>query len=144
MSRIANNIYEPQNGHGLPDNHFNALITPRPIVWISARGFDGPENLAPYFLFRGFFYHPPQVIFASTVRKQDRARGGNSVSKIIDTGVFCVNVVGFEMREAMSVTSQMTPRDVCEFYLTGLAREHSTTIACFRVADATARMECSV
>jgi flavin reductase (DIM6/NTAB) family NADH-FMN oxidoreductase RutF len=144
MNRIANNIYEPQNGHGLPDTLFNALITPRPIGWISASGLDGSENLAPYSLFRGVSYHPPQVIFASTVRKADRARGGNSVSKIIDTGVFCVNVVGFEMRDALNVTSQMAPRDVFEFDLTGLAREHSATIACFRVADAAARMECCV
>jgi hypothetical protein len=24
-------FYEPKNGHGLPHNPFNALITPRPI-----------------------------------------------------------------------------------------------------------------
>lgn len=78
------------------------------------------------------------------MRKADRARGGNSVSNIIDTGVFCVNVVGFELRDALNVTSQMAPRDVCEFDLTGLAREHSATIACFRVANAPVSMECSV
>ena len=30
-------FYEPKDGHGLPHNPFNALITPRPIGWISSR-----------------------------------------------------------------------------------------------------------
>jgi flavin reductase (DIM6/NTAB) family NADH-FMN oxidoreductase RutF len=135
-------FYEPKNGHGLPHNPFNALITPRPIGWISTRGLDGSENLAPYSFFNGVSYDPPQVMFASTARKADRARGKDSVGNIIDTGVFCVNVVGFEMRDAMNVTSQMAPRDVDEFDLAGLTREDCATIACSRVADAPASMEC--
>jgi len=137
-------FYEPKTGHGLPHNPFNALITPRPIGWISTRGTDGSENLAPYSFFNGVSYDPPQVMFASTASKADRERGKDSVGNIIDTGVFCVNVVGFEMRDAMNVTSHMAPRDVDEFDLAGLEREDCATIACSRVADAPASMECKL
>ena len=82
-------FYEPKNGHGLPHNPFNALITPRPIGWMSTRGADGSDNLAPYSFFNGVSYEPPQVMFASTASKADRARGKDSVGNIIDTGVFC-------------------------------------------------------
>ena len=137
-------FYEPKTGHGLPHNPFNALITPRPIGWISTRGTDGSENLAPYSVFNCVSYDPPQVMFASTASKADRERGKDSVGNIIDTGVFCVNVVGFEMRDAMNVTSHMAPRDVDEFDLAGLEREDCATIACSRVADAPASMECKL
>ena len=135
-------FYEPKNGHGLPHNPFNALITPRPIGWMSTRGADGSDNLAPYSFFNGVSYEPPQVMFASTASKADRARGKDSVGNIIDTGVFCVNVVCFEMREAMNATSTSAPRDVDEFELAGLKREDCVTNACYRVTDAPASMEC--
>ena len=137
-------FYEPKNGHGLPHNPFNALITPRPIGWISTRSVDGVDNLAPYSFFNGVSYAPPQVMFASTGRKPDRARGKDSIGNAIDTGVFCVNVVGFAMREAMNASSKPAPRDVDEFDLAGLARTECETIACSRITEAPASMECKL
>ena len=137
-------FYEPQNGHGLPHNPFNALITPRPIGWISTRGADGSENLAPYSFFNGVSYSPPQVMFASTSSKEDRQRGKDSTGNVIDTGVFCVNVVGHEMRDAMNKTSLSASRDVDEFELAGLERTECETIPCSRVAHAPASMECKL
>lgn len=83
-------------------------------------------------------------MFASTAGKADRMRGKDSVGNIIDTGVFCVNVVGFEMRDAMNATSKPAPRDVDEFDLAGLVREDCTTIACSRVTNSPASMECKL
>lgn len=137
-------FFEPRNGHGLPHSPFNALITPRPIGWISTRGTDWSENLAPYSFFNEISCDPPQVMFASTASKADRERGKDSVGNIIDTGVFCVNVVGFEVRDAMNATSAPVPRDVDEFDLAGSEREDCTTIACSRVAAAPASMECKL
>ena len=65
-------FYQPQNGHGLPHNPFNALIVPRPIGWISTRDSSGRDNLAPYSFFNGVAYSPPQVMFATTSAKSDR------------------------------------------------------------------------
>ncbi len=137
-------FYEPRNGHGLPHNPFNALITPRPIGWISTRGTDGSENLAPYSFFNGVAYSPPQVMFASTSSKEDRQRGKDSIGNVIDTEVFCVNVVGHEMRDAMNKTCLLASRDVDEFVLAGLERTECETIPCSRVAHAPASMECKL
>lgn len=135
-------FYRPQDGHGLPHNPFNAIVTPRPIGWISTRGADGSENLAPYSFFNAVAYVPPQVIFSSTEAKDDRDFGKDSVANIRETGVFCANIVEFAARDAMNTTSGTYGREVDEFALAGIARAECETIPCSRVAGAPANLEC--
>lgn len=135
-------FYEPKNGHGLPHNPFNAIVTPRPIGWISTRGTDGSENLAPYSFFNAVAYVPPQVMFASTAGKADRDKGKDSVGNILETEVFCVNIVEYTAREVMNVTSGSYGRDVDEFEKAGIERVECETIDCSRVANAPANLEC--
>ena len=135
-------FYRPEDGHGLPHNPFNAIVTPRPIGWISTRGADGSENLAPYSFFNAVAYVPPQVMFASTSAKPDRDGTKDSVANIRETGVFCVNIVSFEMRDAMNTTSGPWERETDEFALAGIERAPCETIACSRVAQAPASLEC--
>lgn len=137
-------FYRPKDGHGLPHNPFNAIVTPRPIGWISTRGSDGTENLAPYSFFNAVAYVPPQVMFASTGRKADRDGTKDSVANIRDTGIFCVNIVEYSAREAMNASSGTYGREVDEFELAGLEREECQTIACSRVAGAPAALECEL
>ena len=135
-------FYRPAEGHGLPHNPFNAIVAPRPIGWISTRAADGSENLAPYSFFNAVAYVPPQVMFATTGGKPDRPRGKDSLGNIEQTGVFCVNVVSWGLREAMNATSAAVARGVDEFALAGLARAPCREIACSRVAAAPAALEC--
>ncbi len=135
-------FYEPRNGHGLPHNPFSAIITPRPIGWISTRGPDGTDNLAPYSFFNGVAYEPPQVMFATTGTKADRAFGKDSLDNINETGVFCVNVVEAAALEAMNASAGAYGREVDEFTHAGLARADCALIDCARVADAPAALEC--
>lgn len=135
-------FYRPQDGHGLPHNPFNAIVTPRPIGWISTRGADRHDNLAPYSFFNAVAYAPPQVMFASTSGKPDRARGKDSFSNIEASGVFCVNVVEFAAREAMNLTSAQLPAGVDEFARAGIEKAACQTIDCPRVAGAPAALEC--
>lgn len=135
-------FYRPAEGHGLPHNPFNALVAPRPIGWISTRGADGSENLAPYSFFNAVAYDPPQVIFSSTGAKPDRDGTKDSVANIRETGVFCANLVSEALIGAMNASSGPWPRDTDEFDLAGLARAPCTTIACSRVAAAPAALEC--
>ncbi len=128
-------FYRPQDGHGLPHNPFNAVITPRPIGWISTRGRDGHDNLAPYSFFNGVAYEPPQVMFASTGAK-------DSVTNIRETGVFCVNVVPVALTDAMNVTSGGFHATVDEFDEAGLEKAECQTIDCARVAASPAALEC--
>ncbi len=135
-------FYRPADGHGLPHNPFNAVVTPRPIGWISTRGSDGSENLAPYSFFNAVAYVPPQVMFASTSTKPDRGDTKDSVSNIRETGVFCVNVVEYAMREVMNFTSGMWDKETDEFEKAGVERAECHEIACSRVARAPANLEC--
>lgn len=129
-------FYRPKDGHGLPHNPLNAIVSPRPIGWIATRGPMG-DNLAPYSFFNAVAYSPPQVIFASNGDK-------DSVTNARETGVFSANILGEAMLDAMSATSEGFPRGTDEFTRCGVARAECTTIACPRVADAPATLECEV
>lgn len=135
-------FYEPKNGHGLPHNPFNAVVTPRPIGWISTRGAEGADNLAPYSFFNAVAYVPPQVMFASTSSKPDRGDTKDSVANIRETGVFAVNVVDYAMRDAMNATSSPLGREVDEFAHVGIEKAACRTIDCACVAAAPAVLEC--
>ena len=137
-------FYRPEQGHGLPHNPFNAIITPRPIGWISTRGSDGQDNLAPYSFFNGVAYEPPQVMFASTSSKADRGDTKDSVANIRDTGVFCVNIVQYDMRDAMNASSGPWDKEVDEFTFAEIERAECEVIACSRVAGAPAALECKL
>ena len=60
-------FYRPEEGHGLPHNPFNALITPRPIAWVSTQDENGVANLAPYSFFNGVCDHPEMVMFSARI-----------------------------------------------------------------------------
>jgi len=137
-------FYRPKDGHGLPHNPFNAIVTPRPIGWISTRDARGRDNLAPYSFFNAVAYVPPQVMFSSTGSKDDRGDTKDNVGNIRETGVFCANIVEVAMKDAMNATSQTFPRAVDEFEAAGIAKAECETVACARVAGAPASLECEV
>ncbi len=129
-------FYRPADGHGLPHNPFNAIISPRPIGWIATRGPTG-DNLAPYSFFNAVAYTPPQVMFSSTGIK-------DSVTNIRATGVFSASVVELALFEPMSDTSADFPPGTDEFLACNVPKAECTTIPCPRVANAPATLECSV
>ncbi|MFN3724329.1 MAG: flavin reductase family protein [Paracoccaceae bacterium] len=129
-------FYRPEDGHGLPHNPFNAIVTPRPIGWISSTGSMG-DNLAPYSFFNAVAYVPPQVMFSSTGAK-------DSLANIRETGVFAANIVAADMLDAMSESSAALPRGTDEFAAAGVEKAACTTIPCPRVAQAPATLECVV
>lgn len=135
-------FYQPKDGHGLPHDPFSAIVSPRPIGWISTRGKDGRDNLAPYSFFNAIAYDPPQVMFASTSNKDDRHFGKDTLANIDETGCFCVNIVGYELRGAMNASSGGYGAGVDEFEVAGLERAACETIDCARVAAAPAALEC--
>lgn len=135
-------FYRPSDGHGLPHDPFSAIVSPRPIGWISSRGVDGHDNLAPYSFFNAVAYRPPQVMFASTSAKPDRDGTKDTVANIRETGLFCVNIVEFAARDAMNATSASMPAGTDEFAHANIAKVACDTISCARVAAAPAALEC--
>ncbi|WP_299359148.1 flavin reductase family protein [uncultured Paracoccus sp.] len=134
-------FYRPENGHGMPHNPWNAIVAPRPIGWISTRGRLG-DNLAPYSFFNATAYVPPQVMFASTGAKQDRAGTKDTVAQIAETRVFCVNIADHALKDQMNASTAAFPAGVNEFDAAGIAEAECDTIDCPRVRDAAASLEC--
>lgn len=130
-------FYQPQNGHGLAHDPFNALIAPRPIGWISSQDRQGKLNLAPYSFFNAFNYHPPIIGFSSIGTK-------DSLRNIESTGEFCWNLVTQELAEAMNQTSAAVAPDVDEFALAGLTAKLSKVVSVPHVAESPVAFECKL
>ena len=126
-------FYQPSGGHGLRHNPFKAIISPRPIGWISTRAGLG-DNLAPYSFFNAVTDAPPQVMFAGGLK--------DSIANVIERGVFAVNVVEEAMFKSMSETSAALPLGSDEFAHAGVPKAECTTIDCPRVSGAPATLEC--
>jgi flavin reductase (DIM6/NTAB) family NADH-FMN oxidoreductase RutF len=137
-------FYRPEDGHTLPHNPFKAIVSPRPIGWISTRDSNGNNNLAPYSFFNAIADNPPQVMFASTGIKPDRDGTKDSVGNILETGVFCVNIAEYSAREDMNATSQAWARDEDEFANVAIEVCECETINCPRILSAPASLECKL
>lgn len=137
-------FYQPKEGHGLPHDPFKAVISPRPIAWISTQDAEGRANLAPYSFFNGAASNPPQVVFSSTGAKPDQGETKDTLANIRETGVFCINVVGFAETDAMNISTAGFDKDVDEFEKAGLAKGACETITCPRVLTAPASLECTL
>ncbi|MBL4646952.1 MAG: flavin reductase family protein [Rhizobiales bacterium] len=123
------------NDHGLPHNPLKAIVTPRPIGWISTQNSEGQYNLAPYSFFNLVSDTPPIVMFSSGGWK-------DSVSNARDTGVFACNFSSHKLRDAMNATSAPLAEGVSEFEHAGLTAERCQMIDAPRVSGASACLEC--
>lgn len=133
-------FYEPKDGHGLRHNPFKAIVTPRPIAWVSSLSEEGIPNLAPFSFFNGVSDVPPIVMFSCappspSLNKDTRAN-------ILATKEFVIHVVAHEMRDAMNVSSGGYPPEVDEFETAGLVKAPSRIVTPPRIADAPVAMEC--
>ncbi|RLQ87983.1 flavin reductase family protein [Notoacmeibacter ruber] len=130
-------FYRVEDGHGLPHDPFKALVSPRPIGWISTRDSNGRDNLSPYSFFMAISAAPPIVMFSS-VGIKDAARAAK------ESGEFVVNIATHDLAEAMNRSSAAAPTDVSEFDIAGLTRGQCEVVSAPRVAEAAAAMECKL
>ncbi|MBF9033265.1 flavin reductase family protein [Rhodobacterales bacterium HKCCE2091] len=129
-------FYDPRSDeHGLPRNPWTALVTPRPIGWISSLSADGVPNLGPYSFFNAAAGVPPFVTFSSTPRK-------DSLNNIDASKEFAVNIVSWDLREQMNLSSGHFDPDVDEFRATGLTAAPCRNIKAPRVAESPIALEC--
>jgi flavin reductase (DIM6/NTAB) family NADH-FMN oxidoreductase RutF len=124
-----------RNDHGLPHDPFKAIVTPRPIGWITSRSAKGEINLAPYSFFNGVSSQPPVVCFSSEGRK-------DSLTYIEETREFVCNLATYDLRLAVNETSAPYPRGVNEMLAAGLSPAPSQLVAPPRVAQAPCALEC--
>jgi len=138
-------FYRPEApDHGLPHNPFKAIVSPRPIGWISTVSADGTANLAPYSFFNALCDNPPMVMFASTGQKPDQAKGKDSLANILATEEFAVNIVSYALKDKMNASAASFPADVDEFKAAGLTKAACKAISTPHVAEAPAVLECKL
>lgn len=133
---------DPQEAPGFKRSIFNAIVAPRPIGWISSMGADGSVNLAPFSQFNLVSTAPPVVMFSCNT-PVDRAEK-DTIANVRATGEFVANLVSWELREQMNLTSTQLPYGGDEFALAGLAKADSHKVRPPRVAASPANLECRV
>jgi len=122
-------------------------VAPRPVAWVSTISASGNFNLAPFSFFNAVCVDPPLLAFAPGLRqpKQPEASHGeakDTLRNIRETKEFVVNIVTYELREAMNVTSGEYDASVNEFELAKLTPQPSKIVRPPRVAESPVSFEC--
>jgi flavin reductase (DIM6/NTAB) family NADH-FMN oxidoreductase RutF len=117
------------------------MIVPRPIAFVSSIDAQGVRNLAPFSYFTACSSNPPVVCFVTTIRSGPRPRK-DTLSNILATKEFVINIVSEEFADKMSLTSAEVAPEVDEFEISGLTPLASELVAPPRVAESHVHMEC--
>lgn len=130
-------FFEPQSRDRslFPHDPFKALVTPRPIGWISTVSAKGELNLAPYSYFNAFSSNPPIVGFSSEGEK-------DSSTFAVESGEFVWSMATWELRDQMNASAASLPRGQSEFAHAKLDTASSRLVRPPRVAASPAAFEC--
>jgi flavin reductase (DIM6/NTAB) family NADH-FMN oxidoreductase RutF len=118
-------------------------VVPRPIAFVSTLSRDGIPNLAPFSFFTAVSANPPVVCFCP-VRRPGSNPYKDTLSNILATREFVVNVVSEEFAEKMNACSADFPPEVDEFEASGLTPIASDLVKPPRVAESHIHMECKL
>ena len=135
-------FYEPsKNNHGLERNPFKSCTVPRCIGWISSKNEDGSDNIAPYNQFTNLTFDPPLVLFSSNQNVfKDRK---TTVKNIERTGEFVYNMVPYDLRDQMNITSSIeVPDGMDKFEYAGLTKVPANLVNVMRVGESPIQYEC--
>lgn len=132
-------MYYTDEGRDLDFRHdpFKAIVTPRPIGWISAVNAKGEVNLSPYSFFNAISARPNIVMFSSENKK-------DAVAFIEETGEFTCSLVSKALDQQMNLTSAPLPRGESEYVHAGLEMAPSRIVKPPRVAASPAALECKL
>lgn len=131
---------DPATTPGFKRTLFNAIVAPRPIGWISTINGNGQVNLAPFSHFNLVSTAPPVVMFSCNTPADRHEK--DTVTNIRETGEFVTNLVTWDLREPMNMSSINAPYGTDEFELAGLEKAPSVMVKPPRVAASPASMEC--
>jgi flavin reductase (DIM6/NTAB) family NADH-FMN oxidoreductase RutF len=134
-----------------------AAVAPRPIAWVSSLSASGQPNLAPFSFFNAVCAKPPLLAFAPGMRPPRKSEAAADASaghpgvhtkdtlrNIRETQEFVINVVTFELAEAMNLTSGEYDADVDEFEMARVGSAPSNIVRPRRVAESPVSFECKL
>ncbi len=124
-------------------------VAPRPIAWVSTINASGRPNLAPFSFFNAVCVDPPLLAFAPGLRTPKLPGVGHGEAKdtlrnVRETREFVVNIVTYELREAMNLTSGEYDASVNEFELAKITPAASKVVRPPRVAESPVSFECKL
>lgn len=134
--------FEPQKDS--PANLYKLMIgmvVPRPIAFVSSLDANGVRNLAPFSFFMAISADPPVICFV-TAHRSGPLPAKDTLTNVLATKEFVVNIVSEEFAEKMNLTSANVAPEVDEFTLSGLTPLPSELVRPPRVAESHAHMEC--
>lgn len=122
-------------------------VAPRPIAWVSTLSASGQPNLAPFSFFNCVCANPPLLAFAPGLRPPKQAGSAHGEAKdtlrnIRETKEFVINVVTYELAEAMNRTSGDYDASINEFDVAGVSPAPSQVVNVPRVAASPVSFEC--
>ena len=124
-----------KNEHGLRHDPFKALVSPRPIGWVSTLSKKGVANLAPYSFFTAVSEKPAYVMFSASGSKDSRRNAEES-------GEFVCSIATYDLRDKMNLTGVRLGPEESEFGYAGLTPVASTLVQAPRVGESPASLEC--
>jgi flavin reductase (DIM6/NTAB) family NADH-FMN oxidoreductase RutF len=110
-------------------------IAPRPIAWVSTVSEEGVTNL-------GVCASPPTLLFVGANDRNGKKK--DSIVNVEAVPEFVVNLVSYELRDTMNLTSATLPHGESEFDRFHIASEPSLRVKPPRVAASPAAFECRV
>jgi len=124
-------------------------VAPRPIAWVSTMSASGALNLAPFSFFNAVCVDPPLLAFAPGLRQPKQRQAGKGEAKdtlrnIRETREFVVNIVTYELAEAMNLTSGEYEASVNEFEVAKVTPQPSAIVRPPRVAESPVSFECKL
>jgi flavin reductase (DIM6/NTAB) family NADH-FMN oxidoreductase RutF len=117
-----------------------ALVTPRPIAWVTTVNPEGVVNAAPFSFFNVLGSRPPIVGICPGDR--DDGTPKDTARNIRLTHEFVVNLVDEDLAEPMNRTAASVPYGTSELEALGLSTRASAVIRPPRIAEAPASLEC--
>ena len=116
------------------------VVVPRPIALVSTLDSSGAVNAAPYSFFNLIGSSPPTVVLG--VGNKEPGTPKDTRANIERTGEFVVNLVHFDLADAMNLCAIEFPQGESELEHAGLTASASVRIAAPRLAEARVSLEC--
>lgn len=126
--------------HPIAYKILTALVTPRPIAWVSTLNQEGTVNVAPFSFFNVFGVNPPLVIFNCGNRPEGGAK--DTALNVEREQEFVVNLVDETVAEAMNQSAKALPYGESELELHTCTPAASVGVRTPRVAEAPVALEC--
>ncbi|MBK1853924.1 flavin reductase family protein [Verrucomicrobiaceae bacterium 5K15] len=117
-----------------------AIVTPRPIAWVTTIDDDGRVNAAPFSFFNVFGTKPSLLAFAPGNKEPGVPK--DTARNIRHNGEFVVHMVDRSVADAMVSTAAPLPFGKSELEGSGLTLADSATVSVPRIVEAPAALEC--